>query len=104
MALWCWIMRICQEFANDAAGPPPHAPQLIRIFQCCLSARNGIHTINTYLLTQLPFAYVHLISLLVFLNNGIVCVRCSAEFVGAVYGSDEPQWDVAGYQIFQLVL
>merc|ERR1719316_1241059 len=39
-------------------------------------ARNGISIIWTYLRTQLPFAYVHLVTFLVNLNNLVVAVKC----------------------------
>lgn len=104
MSLWSWIMRICQENFKDAAGPPPHSIQLLQIFKICLAARDGIQTINTYLQTQVPFSYVHLISLLVFLNNGILCMNCSAEVLVAIWGSDEPHWMRAFFQVVKLVL
>merc|ERR1719456_52248 len=42
----------------------------------CVGARNGISLIWTYLRTQLPFAYVHLVTFLVNLNNLVVSVKC----------------------------
>jgi hypothetical protein len=45
-----------------------------------LKARNAIETVFTYLETQLPFAYAHLINLLVNLNNMIICIKCGLNF------------------------
>lgn len=101
MVMWAWIMRICQETFESSRGPRPHAPKLILIFNQCISARNGIQCIHTYLKTQLPFAYVHLLTLLVNMNNLVVSVKCGAVFIVALANND-PQ--TMAYQFLGLVL
>merc|ERR1719440_786937 len=101
MVMWAWIMRICQETFEAARGPRPHAPKLMLIFNQCLSARNGIQTIHTYLKTQLPFAYVHLLTLLVNVNNLVVSIKCGAVFIVALANDDH---QTMGYQFLMLML
>merc|ERR1719352_1272967 len=101
MVMWAWIMRISQETFESAAGPRPHAPKLMMVFNQCIGARNGIQTIHTYLKTQLPFAYVHLLTLLVNVNNLVVSVKCRAVFIVAL-AQDER--DSMGYQFLMLLL
>merc|ERR1719440_1212261 len=101
MVMWAWIMRIAQETFESARGPRPHAPKLMAVFNQCIAARNGIQTIHTYLKTQLPFAYVHLLTLLVNVNNLIVSIKCGAVFIVAM-AQDDVQ--TMGYQFLMLML
>merc|ERR1719329_51152 len=101
MVMWAWIMRLTQETFESARGPRPHAPKLMLIFNQCMSARNGIQCIHTYLKTQLPFAYVHLLTLLVNVNNIVVSVKCGAVFTVALSNGDI---QTCGYQFLMLVL
>lgn len=101
MIMWGWIMRICQEHFGSCRGPPPHAPKLAAVFNLCLASRNGIQTIHTYLETQLPFAYVHLITLLVNVNNLIICIKCAVVFSKGLVNND-PQ--TMGYQLLMFLL
>jgi len=101
MVMWAWIMRLCQETFESAQGPRPHAPKLMLVFNQCINARNGIQTIHTYLKTQLPFAYVHLLTLLVNVNNVIVAVKCGVVFIVAL-SNEDPQ--TMGYQLLMLLL
>jgi len=71
MMMWAWIMRICLASLDHNKSPPPVAAQTITH---CLNAREGMATINAYLDTQLPFAYVHLITLLVNLQNLVFAI------------------------------
>eukprot|EP00747_Dinoflagellata_sp_TGD_P168183 gnl/TRDRNA2_/TRDRNA2_193977_c0_seq1.p1 gnl/TRDRNA2_/TRDRNA2_193977_c0~~gnl/TRDRNA2_/TRDRNA2_193977_c0_seq1.p1 ORF type:complete len:541 (+),score=94.54 gnl/TRDRNA2_/TRDRNA2_193977_c0_seq1:95-1717(+) len=101
MIMWAWIMRLAQETFDDAAGPGPHAPKLVAVFQHCILARNGVQTIHTYLQTQLPFAYVHLITLLVNINNFIVAFKCGVVFVVANAKGDRQEMM---YQVLMFML
>jgi len=101
MVMWAWIMRLSQETFESARGPRPHAPKLMMVFNQCIAARNGIQCIHTYLKTQLPFAYVHLLTLLVNVNNIVVSVKCGAVFIVAM-ANDDPQ--TMGYQFLMLML
>ena len=77
MVLWAWIMRLC-SCAFKEAGTPPPAVSAVR--SLCIEARNGVQTIHTYLHTQLPFAYVHLITFLVNMNCLVISVKSGISF------------------------
>jgi len=72
MVVWSWIMRICVAAMDHHKTP---APRVNNVVMQCLSAREGMATINAYLDTQLPFAYVHLITLLVNVQNLTLSVK-----------------------------
>jgi hypothetical protein len=73
MVCWAWILRLAYLGWKDAdLFPPSLSPIILQ----CMKARDGIETVHTYQDTQLPFAYVHLITLLVNINNTIVAVKC----------------------------
>merc|ERR550537_350484 len=101
MVMWAWIMRLAQETFEGARGPRPHAPKLMMVFNQCIKARDGIQTIHTYLKTQLPFAYVHLLTLLVNVNNLVVSIKCGAVFIVALANDDH---QTMGYQLLMLIL
>lgn len=64
VAVWAWILRMCQ-FAWTGLPPPEFNPiQLL-----CVEAKSSIDNIYTYLRTQLPFAYVHLVACLAHIQN-----------------------------------
>lgn len=101
MVMWSWIMRLAQETFESARGPRPHAPKLMLIFNQCISARDGIQTIHTYLQTQLPFAYVHLLTLLVNVNNLVISIKCGAVFIVALAKDDH---QTMAYQVLMFLL
>merc|ERR1719460_469074 len=75
MIPWVWIAAAIDEaFAAGHIAPTKHNMVILQI----VSARNGIQTMHTYLKTQLPFAYVHLLTLLVSLNTQVVSIKCGA--------------------------
>merc|ERR1719281_73224 len=75
MIPWVWIAAATDEaFASGHVAPTKHNMAILQI----VNARNGIQTIHTYLKTQLPFAYVHLLTLLVSLNTQVVSIKCGA--------------------------
>jgi predicted membrane chloride channel (bestrophin family) len=80
MLLWAWILRITYEaWMLDGKPPPIYGGIQAQVFK----ARDGIQTVHTYLDTQLPFAYVHLIILLVNLNNLLIGIQSGLKFVVA---------------------
>lgn len=81
MACWAWIMRVAHVALQQSKAPPP---RFAAIQNKCCSARDGIQTIHTYLHTQLPFAYVHLISFLVNTQNLVVAVKTGVVFAEAM--------------------
>merc|ERR1719420_713333 len=66
MVMWAWnerlLLHACEE--NNIAWNI-----FVAMVQECCDARTGIQTIHTYLRTQIPFAYVHLITFIVNVNN-----------------------------------
>jgi len=71
MTMWAWIMRICVaalDHNRSIAGLSNH------VMKQCIMAREGMALINAHFDTQLPFAYVHLICLLVNLQNVVFAV------------------------------
>merc|ERR1712193_421083 len=77
--MWVWILRLCDVAFKSQGLPPPRYNAIVSKAQ---QARDGIQTIHTYLDTQLPFAYVHLIALLVNIQNLAFAIKCG--FVCAV--------------------
>lgn len=72
VAIWSWIMRIGEWALTEGKQP---VPKIVVINKQCCAAREGIQTIHTYLLTQLPFAYVHLLAWLVNVQNVVIAVK-----------------------------
>jgi hypothetical protein len=79
--MWTWILmllsRICGE--NNV-----YTGKFRDIASECTKARDGISVIWSYLRTQLPFAYVHLVTFMVNLNNFFVSIKCGILFSLAV--------------------
>lgn len=83
---WAWILRICMS-AMDYAKTP--APRTAMVMKECLVAKEGMTTMNMYLDTQLPFGYVHLMTLLVNLQNLVMALKAGILFAHA-YALDKP--------------
>jgi hypothetical protein len=81
MVTWSWIMAVADDAFTKAGAQPA---KMTAVLKKCTTARDGIQTIHTYFHTQLPFAYVHLITLLVNLNNLVVAVKCGFVMARAV--------------------
>merc|ERR1719215_2516930 len=79
--LWVWICRLATK-ALETNGTPP--PRTSAIANNCIKARDGVYNMGDYLETPLPFAYVHLITLLVTLQNLVVALKsgvvCAQQF------------------------
>merc|ERR1712008_73541 len=71
MVVWAWIMHIITNAMDHDKTPVPSRQAVI---VQCLHARDGMATMNMHLDTQLPFAYVHLITLLVNVQNLLMAV------------------------------
>jgi hypothetical protein len=70
---WQWNAQLVQVLFKQGCFPPPVMAMLHRL---CLEARSGLDGIVVQLNSQLPFAYTHLISLLVqgaVLLNSVKC-------------------------------
>merc|ERR1719443_2559859 len=82
MVPWAWILSLSDD-AYSRAGLQP--AKITSIAKKCCAARDGVQTIHTYLHTQLPYAYVHLITLLVNLQNLVLAVKCGMVFADAYH-------------------
>jgi hypothetical protein len=80
MVPWTWVARAVREAQKHqfVAGPPIGA-----LTQQIVQARNAIQTIHTYFDTQLPYAYVHLITLMVSLSNLATAMKCGVVMANA---------------------
>jgi hypothetical protein len=85
MVIWAWIMHVITD-AMDHDKTPSASRQAV-IHQCT-AARDGMANINMYLDTQLPFAYVHLITLLVNVQNLLMAIKSGLTFARAVPAFD----------------
>jgi len=85
MVIWAWIMHVITD-AMDHDKTPSASRQAV-IHQCT-AARDGMANINMYLDTQLPFAYVHLITLLVNVQNILMALKSGLTFARAVPRND----------------
>jgi hypothetical protein len=81
MVMWAWIMHIITDAMDHNKTP---APSRQAVIGQCLAARDGMANINMYLDTQLPFAYVHLITLLVNVQNILMAIKSGLIFAKAV--------------------
>lgn len=68
--VWSWIARTCRM---GFEGLPP--PNFNIIQQRCIMATQSIQLIDMFLCTQLPFAYVHLLTWLVHVQNVVVALN-----------------------------
>merc|ERR1712216_518982 len=83
--MWVWVLRVCEAAFTLAKCPPP---RFNMVLGKAMQARDGVQTIQTYLDTQLPFTYVHLITLLVNIQNLVMAAKCGAIAVVAYTNGD----------------
>jgi len=74
MVIWAWMISYVGHlaFGDPSAGGsrlPMAVTVLPQIHGVCMKARDGLGILFTYTDTQVPFRYVHLISLIVWLHN-----------------------------------
>jgi len=77
LVCWAWIMRICMS-AMDYNRTA--APRTTEVMKRCLAAKDGMLVMNMYLDTPLPFGYVHLITLLVNVQNLVMALKSGFVF------------------------
>merc|ERR1719161_1826631 len=87
MVMWAWIMRIIYDTCVGLGTPPS---LISRLITRCLEARDGVQHVHTMLCTQLPYAYVHLITVLVNVSNLTMAVQCGVSFAIS-YSKDDTQ-------------
>jgi len=81
MILWVWIMRISMSAMYHQKSPNP---RIGAVLNECTKATDGMNTINEYMDTQLPFAYVHLITFLVNVQNIMLAINAGLKFATAL--------------------
>jgi len=82
--LWCWIQAMSVEALEMMQVPPPNINML---YQEVRNAMQGIHNVQKYLKTQLPFPYVHMITLLVNVNSLVIAIVAGVQCaIGQVKG------------------
>eukprot|EP00930_Biecheleria_cincta_P037931 TRINITY_DN26072_c0_g1_i1.p1 TRINITY_DN26072_c0_g1~~TRINITY_DN26072_c0_g1_i1.p1 ORF type:complete len:540 (-),score=87.66 TRINITY_DN26072_c0_g1_i1:61-1680(-) len=97
-ALWCWISSLSSELMEMVKLPPPNMNMLYTHIR---NGSKGVHTIHQYLLTQLPFPYVHMITLLVNAHNSVVAIVAGLKFAIAMNGG---RWTECTLEIVQLLI
>jgi len=97
-ALWCWISALSAELMEMVKLPPPNMNMLYTHIR---NGIKGVHTIHQYLLTQLPFPYVHMITLLVNVHNSVVAIVAGLKFAIALRGD---RWVECALEILQLLI
>lgn len=97
-ALWCWISALSSELMEMVKLP---APNMNMLYTHIRNGIKGVHVIHQYLLTQLPFPYVHMITLLVNVHNSVVAIVAGLKFAIALQGG---RWVECALQIVQLLI
>ena len=67
--LWGWVMRLVHESFSEAVGPMPYSIHTAKAAEIIMNASSGLSIIDIHLRTALPFVYVHIITLMVDVNN-----------------------------------
>merc|ERR1719272_895559 len=83
--MWVWIAGIFQQLAE---GGKLSSRMLVAIYDICARARASVGRERgafSYLDTQLPFAYVHFLSVFVHLNNIAIAVKCGILSAAAIW-------------------
>merc|ERR1719401_1016623 len=80
MVCWAWILRICMSSLDYNRTP---APRTSEVMKRCLAAKDGMLYMNMHFDTPLPFWYVHLISLLVNVQNLVMALKSGIIFAQA---------------------
>mmetsp|Transcript_155581 Transcript_155581/g.290348 ORF Transcript_155581/g.290348 Transcript_155581/m.290348 type:complete len:426 (+) Transcript_155581:53-1330(+) len=63
--MWLWISTLIGRCAADGQIPPMASPTYGRIMNLANSAQTGLRAVKTAVVVQMPFVYVHLLSVLV---------------------------------------
>jgi len=91
--MWAWILLLAAKTMEEhAVAPSKQRDVTIEV----VKARDAIEKITTYMQTQLPFAYVHLVTLLVNLNNVIMALKCGVVMSDQI---NEKNYMYAGAQV-----
>eukprot|EP00747_Dinoflagellata_sp_TGD_P133465 gnl/TRDRNA2_/TRDRNA2_175198_c1_seq5.p1 gnl/TRDRNA2_/TRDRNA2_175198_c1~~gnl/TRDRNA2_/TRDRNA2_175198_c1_seq5.p1 ORF type:complete len:532 (-),score=72.32 gnl/TRDRNA2_/TRDRNA2_175198_c1_seq5:193-1788(-) len=86
--MWAWVAALMSKLMLEQAIP---VQKFRDITLHCVIARDAISVVWTHLGTQLPFAYVHLVTLLVNINNIVVSVKSGMVFAVALHEENYSQ-------------
>lgn len=95
MAVWAWIMRIVQKACEEEKVP---GPVQAGIHSKVCAARDAVQIIHTFLWTQLPFGYVHLIAWLVSIQNLVVSIK-SGVIISISFSLPEPDLQRCAFEL-----
>jgi len=88
LVCWGWVLRLIHESFFECVGPMPYSTQVAKAAEIVMVASNGFSVINIHLQTALPFVYVHLITLLVDINNLFFVAKSAVVAAVAMKESD----------------
>mmetsp|Transcript_127118 Transcript_127118/g.220320 ORF Transcript_127118/g.220320 Transcript_127118/m.220320 type:complete len:413 (+) Transcript_127118:53-1291(+) len=86
--VWVWIAGTLQRLAE--AGKLP-SRLLVSLYGICAKARGALGGVSAHLDTQLPFTYVHLLSVVVHVNNLLVALKCGVLSAIAIWNLRRPE-------------
>eukprot|EP00931_Biecheleriopsis_adriatica_P045152 TRINITY_DN25881_c0_g1_i1.p1 TRINITY_DN25881_c0_g1~~TRINITY_DN25881_c0_g1_i1.p1 ORF type:complete len:576 (-),score=114.77 TRINITY_DN25881_c0_g1_i1:43-1704(-) len=75
--LWCWMSVLAAEAMEMVKLP---SPNMNTLYVDIRDGMEGVHCIHQFLQTQLPFPYVHMITLLVNVHNIVVAAVAGLKF------------------------
>lgn len=99
--LWGWVMRLVHESFSEAVGPMPYSIHTAKAAEIIMNASSGLSIIDIHLRTALPFVYVHIITLMVDVNNFFFITKTAT--VAAVAYSEE-EWMRLGSELLVCLL
>lgn len=67
--LWMWVSSLVGRMSQDGELPPRASPTYCHIMSIVDEAHRGIRHVRQSMAIQMPFAYVHMVSLLVHINS-----------------------------------
>eukprot|EP00928_Gymnodinium_smaydae_P063296 TRINITY_DN46925_c0_g1_i1.p1 TRINITY_DN46925_c0_g1~~TRINITY_DN46925_c0_g1_i1.p1 ORF type:complete len:414 (-),score=31.10 TRINITY_DN46925_c0_g1_i1:285-1526(-) len=73
--MWLWISTLLGRMAMDGQIPGMATPTYGRIMDLAQDAQEGIRTVRTAVLVQMPYRYVHLLAFLVHLECILMAVN-----------------------------
>lgn len=86
--VWVWIAAVFQRLA---ASEKLSSRLLVTLYGICTKARGSVGGLTAYNNTQLPFAYVHLTSVIVHASNLMVAVKCGVLAAVALHNLRRPE-------------
>jgi len=101
--VWVWICRLIHHLADLGKFRNQHItePQLDAL---CVKARAAIGELFTYIDTQIPFAWVHILTVIVVLSNLLVATKSGLIVGGMMRPDGEWSWTAVAVQACHVIL